>query len=115
MNTMSTEDRGAEFVVRCVDSSDWTSLSEIDSTAAAADAGPVEKIRNWCEQGSALVAEDPSGPIGYIVLEYTFFDQGFLTTLLVTPHARRRGAGTRLLQAAEIDSGVPTASRPWTV
>lgn len=53
------------------------------------------------EQGSVLLPEDASGPLGYSVLEYTFFEQGFIAMVAVAPTARRQGVGVRLLQAAE--------------
>ncbi|MET9867216.1 hypothetical protein ABZZ16_13635 [Streptomyces sp. NPDC006386] len=30
-------------------------------------------VRRWCDQGSVLLAEDASGPVGYAVPEYTFW------------------------------------------
>lgn len=92
----------SEFTVRRADAPDWASLAGIDSIAAAGDTGRIAKIRGWCEQGSTLVAEDSSAPLGYVVLEYTFFDHGFVTMLMVAPHARRRGVGARLLEAAAV-------------
>ncbi|MDT0267658.1 GNAT family N-acetyltransferase [Streptomyces sp. DSM 44915] len=35
------------------------------------------------------------------MLEYTFFEQGFVTVLMVAPNARRRGVGAHLLRAVE--------------
>ncbi|MFF5515730.1 GNAT family N-acetyltransferase [Streptomyces coeruleorubidus] len=64
-------------------------------------------MRRWCEQGRALLAEDARGPVGYAVLEYTFFEQGFLTLLTVAPAARRQGVATRLLTAVEAACTTP--------
>jgi GNAT superfamily N-acetyltransferase len=89
-----------ESIIQRADASDSAALAAIDSNAAAGDAERVAKIRVWCEQGSTLVANGVSGPLGYIVLEYTFFDQGFVTMLMVAPHARRRGIRAQLLEAA---------------
>lgn len=47
-----------------------------------------------------LVADTPSGVVGYCVLEYTFFEQGFVTMLMVAEPARRHGVGEKLLQSA---------------
>lgn len=101
------------FRVRRADVSDWAALAEIDSVAAAGDRARRDSIRGWCERGVVLMAEaspaspaspapyGPSRPLGYAVLEYTFFEQGFLTLLMIAPDARRRGVGARLLTAVE--------------
>jgi ribosomal protein S18 acetylase RimI-like enzyme len=54
-----------------------------------------------------LLAQDASGAVGYSVLQYTFFEQGFLTMLLVAPTARRQGVGTQLLRATEAACTAP--------
>ncbi|MEU3657158.1 GNAT family N-acetyltransferase [Streptomyces sp. NPDC032161] len=53
------------------------------------------------------MAEDSSGPLGYGVLEYTFFEQGFVTMLMVAPGTRRRGVGAHLLNAVEASCTSP--------
>ncbi|WP_405467650.1 GNAT family N-acetyltransferase [Streptomyces canus] len=83
------------------DPSDWAALAKIDSVTQAGDHTRRDNIRRWCEQGVVLMARDSSGPLGYSVLEYTFFEQGFVTMLMVAPSARRRGVGARLLTAVE--------------
>lgn len=88
------------FIIRRANASDSAALAAIDSTAAAGDAERVAKIRAWCEQGSTFVANGGAGPLGYIVLEYTFFEHGFVSMLMVAPHARRRGIGAQLLEEA---------------
>ncbi|MGW0838887.1 GNAT family N-acetyltransferase [Streptomyces sp. NPDC002787] len=89
------------FQVARAASSDWAALAKIDSVAAWGDHARGDSIRRWCEQGVVLMARDSSGPLGYSVLEYSFFEQGFVTMLMVAPHARRRGVGARLLTAVE--------------
>ncbi|MFC8826036.1 GNAT family N-acetyltransferase [Streptomyces sp. NPDC057137] len=111
--------------VRRADGSDWAALAEIDSIAAAGDDVRRDSIRRWCERGLVLLAEDasalagpdepdgpsstskPSRPLGYGVLEYTFFDQGFLTLVMIAPDARRRGVGARILTAVEAACTTP--------
>lgn len=99
--------------VRRADASDRPALAGIDSVAAAGDGARRDSIRRWCESGVVLLAEDssapdgPSTPLGYAVLEYTFFEQGFLTLLMIAPAARRRGVGARLLGAAETACTAP--------
>lgn len=81
--------------------SDWSGLAEIDTVAVDGDRARREDLRRWCEHGLVLMAEDASaGPVGYVTLEYTFFEQGFVTMVMVASGARRRGVGTLLLDAA---------------
>jgi GNAT superfamily N-acetyltransferase len=103
---MNPENPGGP-VVRRAHASDWTGLAGIDSLAAAGDDARRASIRRWCEQGLVLLAEDASGPLGYGVLEYTFFEQGFVSLLMVAPTARRKGVGTRLLKAVEAACTTP--------
>lgn len=93
--------------VRAAGATDLQALTAIDATAVAGDAARSTSIRRWLDQGSLSVAEDPSGILGYSVLEYTFFEQGFVTILMVSPSARRRGIGARLLQAVEANCSTP--------
>ncbi|GAA2141636.1 GNAT family N-acetyltransferase [Streptomyces synnematoformans] len=97
---MDRENPG-RLVIRRADASDWLVVAGVDSVAASGDEARRASIRRWCEQGSVLLAEDASAPVGYSVLEYTFFEQGFVTMVMVAPTARRRGVGARLLKAAE--------------
>ncbi|MFJ2269410.1 GNAT family N-acetyltransferase [Streptomyces sp. NPDC087849] len=96
---MDAEDLG-EFVLRRASESDADALVGIDSVAAEADDERDTTIRRWCRQGLVAMAEDASGPLGYCVVEYTFFEQGFVTMLMVAPTARGRGVGARLLADA---------------
>ncbi|MFD9835923.1 GNAT family N-acetyltransferase [[Kitasatospora] papulosa] len=100
-----------EVVVRRADASDAGALVDVDAVAAGGDDGRRDSIRRWCRQGSVVVAEDASGPLGYCVVEYTFFEQGFLSMLMVAPRARGRGVGHRLLDAA---AGSCTAPKLFT-
>jgi ribosomal protein S18 acetylase RimI-like enzyme len=87
--------------MRPAEASDWKALAELDSVSAAGSAARSASIRRWCEEGSVTVAHSSLGPVGYGVLEYSFFEQGFITMLVIAPNARRRGVGARLLQALE--------------
>ncbi|MFJ4094252.1 GNAT family N-acetyltransferase [Kitasatospora sp. NPDC089913] len=88
------------ILVRTAAPSDWSAIAGIDTIAAAGDQGRRAAVRRWCEEGLVLVAEDRSGPLGYGVVEHTFFEQGFVTMLMVADGARRRGVGSLLLRAA---------------
>jgi GNAT superfamily N-acetyltransferase len=95
-----SDTNSGELSIRRAKATDWAALTGIDAIAAA-DAARRESIRRWCAHGLLLLAEDASGPMGYGVLEYTFFEQGFVSMLTVAPHARRQGVATRLLEAIE--------------
>ncbi|MFJ8694195.1 GNAT family N-acetyltransferase [Streptomyces roseolilacinus] len=95
------------LVIRHADASDWPGLTGIDSIAESGDDVRRASIRRWCEQGLVLLAEDAAGPLGYSVLEYNFFEQGFITMVMVAPTARRQGVGVRLINAAKVARATP--------
>ncbi|MFR9722722.1 GNAT family N-acetyltransferase [Streptomyces sp. MS19] len=94
--------------VRRAGAADAAALMAVDALAAAGDEGRRASPARWCGGNAVvLLAEDPTGPLGFAVLEYTFFEQGFLTLLTVTAAARRRGVGRRLLAAVEAECATP--------
>ncbi|WP_405500008.1 hypothetical protein OG501_11565 [Streptomyces niveus] len=62
-----------EFLVRRARAEDAGALIAVDSLA---DDRRQAAVRRWCQEGSAVVAEGAAGPVGYCVVEYTFFEQG---------------------------------------
>ncbi|MGW6309277.1 N-acetyltransferase family protein [Streptomyces niveus] len=93
-----------EFVVRRARVEDAGALIALDSLA---DTHRQAAVRRWCQEGSAVVAEGAAGPLGYCVVEYTFFEQGFVTMLMVAPAARGRGVGRSLLDAVAASCVTP--------
>lgn len=51
--------------------------------------------------GHCLVAEVGGRVVGYVVLEYSFYEQGFVSLLYVHPDHRRQGVGMALMQSVE--------------
>ncbi|MER5987283.1 GNAT family N-acetyltransferase [Streptomyces sp. NPDC001787] len=97
----------AGIVVRRANDADADALAGIDTVAVEGDGHRRASIREWCRQGLAVVAEDASGPLGYCVVEYTFFEQGFVTMLMVAPSVRGRGVGKRLLDSVAASCTTP--------
>ncbi|MEV8421619.1 GNAT family N-acetyltransferase [Streptomyces niveus] len=93
-----------EFVVRRARAEDAGALIAVDSLA---DDRRQAAVRRWCQEGSAVVAEGAAGPVGYCVVEYTFFEQGFVSMLMVAPAARGRGVGRSLLDAVAASCATP--------
>jgi N-acetylglutamate synthase-like GNAT family acetyltransferase len=56
-----------------------------------------QHIKKWVLEGNMVIALDDADLIGYAVLEYTFFFQGFIAMLIVKPPNRRKGVGTSLI------------------
>ncbi|GIH24012.1 hypothetical protein Aph01nite_23220 [Acrocarpospora phusangensis] len=89
-----------DLTVRRATPLDADALTALDPVAGHDGGERRASIGRWCRRGSALLAETGAGPAGYCVLEYTFFEQGFVTMLMVAEPARGRGVGARLLRAA---------------
>jgi len=60
-----------------------------------------QNIRRWMTEGNAVVATIDDVIVGYSVLEYTFFGQGFISMLMVERGSRRRGVATTLVSHLE--------------
>jgi len=63
-----------------------------------ASRGREEFVRRAAQKGYAFVLEQDGQIIGLGVLEYTFFEWGFISLVYVSPSARRTGAGEMLVR-----------------
>lgn len=72
----------------------------VDSVARSDGGERRAGILRWCREGSVLVAHTRAELVGYCVVEYTFFEQGFVTMLMVAESVRGHGIGERLLRTA---------------
>jgi N-acetylglutamate synthase-like GNAT family acetyltransferase len=77
-------------------------LDEVSAIASIdrdfASRGRDEFVLRAAQKGYAFVLEEGGQIIGTGVLEYTFFEQGFISLIYVSPSARRTGAGEMLLR-----------------
>ena len=58
-------------------------------------------IENSVRSGSVYVAILNGEVVGYTVLQYTFYSQGFIAMLYVHPDHRRKGIGSELVRYVE--------------
>jgi len=77
-------------------------LSDI-STISACDSefgigGRKEFFERVISRGGGYVLDQERKVIGVAVLEYTFFEQGFISLIYISPTARRSGAGEMVLR-----------------
>ncbi len=68
---------------------------------AAQDEKRRQDIYEWVPGGNTIVAIVDGAVVGYAVLEYTFFSQGFIAMLIVAEASRRKGVGTALISHIE--------------
>jgi ribosomal protein S18 acetylase RimI-like enzyme len=79
--------------------SDQDAIRSIDD-ASERNSERVAFIERSLRSATCLVAADGAGVLGYAVLDYTFFGNGFISMLHVAETARRQGVGTALMKAA---------------
>ena len=88
--------------LRLAEASDLAALVAIDPLAQRA---PTRRalLRSALECRSCWLAEEAGRVVGYAILDYTFYGNGFVSVLWVHETARRRGVGAALLnQAARV-------------
>lgn len=80
--------------------SDIEAVISVDHVAAH-DENRRRHICEWISGDNTIVAVVGNAVVGYAVLEYTFFSQGFITMLIVAEKSRRKGVGTALVSHLE--------------
>ncbi len=80
--------------------SDIEAIISVDHVAAH-DENRRRYICEWVSGDSTILAIVDDAVVGYAVLEYTFFWQGFISMLIVTEASRRKGVGTALVSHLE--------------
>ncbi|MCP2261664.1 Ribosomal protein S18 acetylase RimI [Streptoalloteichus tenebrarius] len=86
---------------RAANADDVASLVALDSVAATDDGSRRQAIHRWVSAGDTRVAEIDGEVVGYCVVEENFFDQAFVTMVMVAPRARGHGVGAGLLDDAQ--------------
>lgn len=56
------------------------------------------RLRHWYELGGLIVATDDQVVVGFGVIDRSFFDNGFVRTLMVAESHRRRGIARQLME-----------------
>jgi ribosomal protein S18 acetylase RimI-like enzyme len=88
------------FPIRPALDSDAESIVSFDHIAQS-DSRRKAFIRRAIAAGNCFVATYGEHIVGYGVLEYSFYENGFVSMLYVHPEYRRRGAGTALMRYLE--------------
>lgn len=88
------------MIIRKAIESDIVNISAIDHVAEAEEERK-RHIKKWVAEGHTVVATNEDRVVGYAVLEYTFYFQGFISMLMVNASNRREGIGTALISNLE--------------
>lgn len=86
--------------IRKATESDIAAIISVDHVAAH-DENRKRHICEWVLGDSTILAVVDDAVVGYAVLEYTFFSQGFISMLIVAETSRRKGVGTALVSHLE--------------
>ena len=92
---------GPQFRVRPASSLDIDALSAIDPLAQTGSQRREFITRSVAHGFTSVIEVEVAAPVGYGVLDYTFYENGFISMLYVQPADRRRGAATQLLRHLE--------------
>jgi ribosomal protein S18 acetylase RimI-like enzyme len=86
--------------IRNATESDLAAIYAVDPIAAE-ESSHKQHIRQWVNAGQAIVALIDDVVVGYAVLEYTFFSNGFISMLMVDKASRRKGIAAALVKHLE--------------
>ncbi|MDH7505110.1 MAG: N-acetyltransferase [Candidatus Acetothermia bacterium] len=96
----SAQQVSGAFAIRPATPTDISALCELDHVAQK-DSRRRAFIERAVQAGNCYVVETGHLIVGYGVLEYTFYEQGFVSMLHIHPEYRRQGAGTMLMRHME--------------
>jgi GNAT superfamily N-acetyltransferase len=86
--------------IRVAEPDDLDELLGLDQVARSSPARQTF-LRTPVMDGVCHVALVDGRPVGYLVLDYTFFESGFISLVYVAEKHRRSGIGTALIKIAE--------------
>ena len=88
-------------IVRQALTDDLPAFLALDPLAQAPASGRAAFIRRVVAEGACRVAVVDGHVMGYGVLEYTFYECGFISMLYIQSGYRRRGVGQALMEGLE--------------
>jgi ribosomal protein S18 acetylase RimI-like enzyme len=88
------------LMFRTADTGDIPGIRFVDPLMRA-DPDRAQLIASALQNGGCIVAARGDEIVGFAILNYTFFDQGFVPLLVVGAGSRRRGVATALLAELE--------------
>lgn len=88
------------FSIRLATETDVDAICACDPIAQA-EAGRRDFIQKAIGGEACFVAVAEGQVAGYLIFEYSFFGNGFVSLLMVHPAQRRRGVGSSLIKHAE--------------
>ena len=85
--------------IRLGRSADLEAIVAIDPIAQA-DAARRRFLEAALQSGECWIAEPADSPVGFVILQYSFYGNGFVPLLAIVGSARRQGLGRTLLEHA---------------
>jgi GNAT superfamily N-acetyltransferase len=98
--SLATMCPAAHAVVRKARPADLAALVQCDAYAQR-HASRRGELKDWLRTQSVFVAEVAQRVTGFIVLNYSFFGNGFIPLVAVSEKTQRQGYGALLMSAAE--------------
>jgi N-acetylglutamate synthase-like GNAT family acetyltransferase len=94
------------FAIRKATNNDFDTLHKIDLIAQKG-----HQRHTFIERAvgarNCVVLEATQNVVGYAVLEYSFYDNGFVSMIYILPEYRRKGAGAMLMKHLESTCETP--------
>ena len=92
--------------IRIAESSDRDAILDFDKVTEV-DASCIAFIERSIASGHCYIAIVDTHPVGYGVLNYSFYENGLVAMLYVHKQYRRSGIGSALMQHMETDCRTP--------